>query len=183
MSGKKNLFYPLLFLLAASLLANGMLIVTLHNAYATKVNVNYVDPKQIGLTLQSDYQKNKEFPEIVVKWSWKKPPAQAINGNVQDIIAISWDDRKNWIGTSDLGEGGGGQGTYVVDQLMAKKGLTYVGQPQGKDGEVTFKLLPNPPKAHPSAPLNVTIFFIHPQQKLSGQWVDSVVQYVSPPKS
>lgn len=165
----------ILIFLVISLVLNGVLATNIYRKNAQNINIQYVDPEQIGLNIQSEYQVNNEVPEVHIKWSWTKSLSVMTGPNIQDIVAVSWDNNKDWISATE--EGGGGPGMSVIEQLKLKQGLSYLGQPRGKDGEITFKLSPVPPDSHPNVPPKVTISFIHPQQRISGAWTDNTIQY------
>lgn len=152
------------------------LIIIFHDKNGREISIYQVPPEQIGLNIQSDYQV-MDRPKIHIKWSWAKSLAAPANSNIQDIVAISWNDQKNWIGTSTLGEGGGGPGIFAVEQFKGDRGLFYIGQPLGIDSEVTFELIPVPPKANPTIPSAIKVYFIHPQRTFSGKWIDYTVEY------
>lgn len=188
---KERYFNLVIVILILSLIVNGFLIITQYHNNSRQADNNYVEAEQIGVILQSDYHVNKEgIPEIHIQWSWTKPVRRFPSNPVQDIIAVSWDDLTNWVGTfsqgegSSLGGGGSGPGIYALDQVGVNKGLSFMGVDYGKNGEITFKLLPNPPDSsnqHLSIHSNVSILLIHPQQKFSGKWVNNIVHFVTPP--
>lgn len=172
---REKYFKACLILLAVSLVLNGILATNLFLKNTRDISILNVNPEQIGVNIQSEYQVNNEVPEVHIKWSWAKPSILKTKPNIQDIVAISWNDNMNWVSATE--EGGGGPGMYVIEQLRMKNGLSYLGQPLGKKGEITFKLLPVPPNSHPNLPPEITISFIHPQQQISGKWIDNTIQY------
>lgn len=147
---------------------------------------NNIEPKNIGLTLNYKYNHDTIEPTIDIEWSWRQPKKQ-LDKNIQDIVAIMWNDENvNWVGTTMFGESGGGPAMNYFDYLVKKandneQGYSYFGYPARSNNKVTFKLLSSRKNPNPKIPDKIYIYFIHPEHTIIGENIIYVIKEIAFP--
>lgn len=138
-----------------------------HAVLTAPDTIEQVNSNQLGLDIKYSYQVINSEPTIYVNWSWTDKQKGFFNAEMQDMVGLIWDNPDNWVGTTNLGEGGGGPALSAIEQLREEgKGLSYMSTPYKKNGTITFKLLPSPPRTNPLRPQKINLLFVHPEKQL-----------------